>query len=164
MARVAAISWFLAAVLIAGLVSYLASEEPSSCAVDPSGALLCGPQPTVETLQTVLVWTFLVPVWAPLLLLAYVMGRGPSHGLATVVAGTGILGGVVVAVVIVLVTQPSDAPSWDTPWLAFGLLIGVPGLVSALAAREIGQRRGTAAGDPATQAREPPHRWAPHSG
>lgn len=155
MARVAAISWVLAAVLVAGLVSYLAAEEPSSCAVDPSGALACGPQPTTETLRAALTWTFLVPVWSPLLLLAYVMGHGPSRRLALVVAGIGILGGLVVAVLIVLLAQPNASPSWDTPWLAFGLLIGVPGLVSALAAREIARRPEDRQQHPTTQDRTP---------
>jgi hypothetical protein len=163
MARVAAISWILAAVLVAGMVSYLASEEASSCAVDPSGALVCGRHPTGEALLTGLATTFLFPVWAPLLPFAYVMGRGPSRGLAAVVAGTGIVGGVVVAVLIVLFARPSAPPSWDTPWLAFGLLIGVPGLVSALAARDIGRRRGAAPAAATTQARGP-RRWAEHTG
>jgi hypothetical protein len=162
MARVAAISWVLAAVLVAGLVSYLAAEEPSSCAVDPSGALACGPHPAGEVLQTVLAWTFLVPVWSPLLLLAYLMAHNPSRTLATVVAGIGILGGVVVAVLIVLLAQPNAPPSWDTPWLAFGLLIGVPGLISALAAREIGRRQGDRRQQSTTRDHKP-RRWAEHA-
>jgi hypothetical protein len=160
MARVAAIFWIVAAVLVAGMVSYLASEEASPCAADPWGALTCGPHPTGEALLTILAWTFLFPVWAPLLLFAYVMGRGPSRGLAVAVAGSGIIAGVVVAVLIVLLAPPSAPPAWDTPWLAFGLLLGVPGVVSALAARHSGQHQGTAPA--ATTQAGGPHRWAKH--
>lgn len=151
----------MSAVLVAGMVSYLASAEASPCAADPSGALVCAPQPTGEGLLTLLARTVLFPVWAPLLAFACVMGRGPSRGLAVVVAGSGILGGVVVAVLIVLLAQPSAPPSWDTPWLAFGLLVAVPGLVSALAAHDIGQRRRAAPATATTRAR--PHRWMEHT-
>jgi hypothetical protein len=140
MARVAAIAWVFAAILIAGLVSYLASEEPSSCGADPTGAAACAP-PIGQAVATIALWSFLVPVWAPPLLCACLMARRPSRELAFIVAAAGIVGGAVVAVAIVLLTHPSGPPSWDAPWLSFALLLGVPGLVSGLAAREVGSGR-----------------------
>lgn len=154
MARAAAIAWALAAILIAGLASYLASEEPNACAADPAAAVACAPPPVGEAFATIVLWSFLVPVWAPSLLAAYLMARNPSRALAIVVAVGGIVGGVAVASAIVLLAHPGGPPSWDTPWLAFALLLAGPGTVSALAAREIGHWGGgdrrANRGEPAT--------------
>lgn len=123
MIRVAAIARMLAAAIVAGLVLYLASEEAATCAGDQAVRLSCEPPSLAEVVATPLMRAFLRPVWAPLLLFAYLLARHPTRGRAMFAAGAGIVGGVTVSVLIELLAHP-DGPQWLDPWpLAFGLLI-----------------------------------------
>jgi hypothetical protein len=141
MARVAAIAWMLAAAIVAGLVLYLAAEEAATCAGDPAVRLSCEPPSLAEVVATPLMRFFLWPVWAPLLLLGYLLARHPTRGRAMFAAGAGIVGGVTVSVLIELLAHP-DGQLWFDPWPpAFGLLLCIPGLLSGVAAVELRPQR-----------------------
>jgi hypothetical protein len=134
MIRTAAIAWVIAAFLLAGLVAQQASESTPACLADPAATLACPSTSLAQTLATPLLQAFVWPVWVPLLLVGWLLARTATRAAAVSAAVAGILGAPLVIALIAVLAHPSGGWTSDTPAIAVGLLLLVPGVLSAIAA------------------------------
>jgi hypothetical protein len=149
--RAAAIAWLLAGTLTFAFIIYAALVPGQSCVSDGAGGWDCTPLYTpAGVIVQVLLLSLLWPI-SPTLLFAWLIGVRKSRIGAIIAAVLGILAGVWLGATGLLygLAASYDAGSGTVALtiaaaIVFGAIIASPGVLSALAAREIGRRRAAA--------------------
>lgn len=130
--RLAGFAWVIAAVGTAALTSYLVSRASDPCAAESASC----PAVAAEAIRA-LMW----PAWAVLLVPGYLLVSRPTPARARAAALFGLVVGPITAAVIIQLGRSAAAGTgWEARGVAFGALLVVPGLLSAVASRDTDQR------------------------